>query len=190
VIEQRTKGEGGNYQYMRARYYDPTTGRFISEDPAGLDAGVNLYTYVGGNPISRVDPSGLTGLSTALIFRNLQGNDQAANFFGELNRQATLATVLSGAALQPEGVLLFGAIGTGAAAFEQIIRPNLGATAVGSAVSVFTDQLPGRVGGPVGIAIDEARRLQTPNARPPFITLGSGGANPDLLSTGCQIKCF
>jgi len=44
---------------MRARYYDPSTGRFISEDPAGLDAGVNLYAYVAGNPISRVDSSGL-----------------------------------------------------------------------------------------------------------------------------------
>jgi len=48
-----------NENYMRARYYDPETGRFISEDPAGLDAGVNLYAYVVGNPISRADQSGL-----------------------------------------------------------------------------------------------------------------------------------
>lgn len=46
-------------EYMRARYYDPTTGRFISEAPAGLVAGVNLYAYVGGNPVSRNDPNGL-----------------------------------------------------------------------------------------------------------------------------------
>jgi len=49
----------GALVYMRARYYDPGIGRFISEDPAGLDAGVNLSAYVAGNPISRSDPSGL-----------------------------------------------------------------------------------------------------------------------------------
>lgn len=46
------------YNY-RARYYDPSTGRFISEDPLGFNAGINFYTYVGNNPINFNDPSGL-----------------------------------------------------------------------------------------------------------------------------------
>jgi len=45
--------------YNRARYYDPTTGRFLSEDPVRFSAGVNFYTYVRNNPISFVDPTGL-----------------------------------------------------------------------------------------------------------------------------------
>jgi RHS repeat-associated protein len=45
--------------YYRARYYDPRIGRFISEDPIGLRAGVNLYAYVLGNPVTAVDPFGL-----------------------------------------------------------------------------------------------------------------------------------
>ena len=48
--------------YFRSRYYDPSTGRFLSEDPGGFGAGdVNLYRYVGNDPASRIDPTGLDG---------------------------------------------------------------------------------------------------------------------------------
>jgi RHS repeat-associated protein len=51
-------GETGQY-YYRARYYDPTVGRFISEDPIGFAAGdTNIYRYVGNSPTDFVDPSG------------------------------------------------------------------------------------------------------------------------------------
>jgi RHS repeat-associated protein len=43
----------------RARYYDPSTGRFLSEDPIGFNGGdFNLYRYVGNNPVLSGDPSG------------------------------------------------------------------------------------------------------------------------------------
>jgi RHS repeat-associated protein len=44
--------------YYRARYYDPSIGRFISRDPAGMPDGVNRYAYVSSNPVSFNDPSG------------------------------------------------------------------------------------------------------------------------------------
>ncbi len=45
--------------YMRARYCDAETGRFISEDPIGFAGGdVNLYAYVQNNPVMFIDPSG------------------------------------------------------------------------------------------------------------------------------------
>ena len=45
--------------YYRARYYDQTTARFFSEDPVTFVGGYNFYHYVGNNPISFTDPSGL-----------------------------------------------------------------------------------------------------------------------------------
>ena len=45
--------------YRCARYYDPSIGRFISEDPIGFRGGRNFYAYVGNNPILFRDPSGL-----------------------------------------------------------------------------------------------------------------------------------
>jgi RHS repeat-associated protein len=46
--------------FMRARYFDPQTGRFINEDPAGFDAGSpNFYAYVGNDPTDGIDPYGL-----------------------------------------------------------------------------------------------------------------------------------
>ena len=50
--------------YYRARYYDPSIGRFISRDPAGMPDGVNRYAYVGNDPVNYTDPSGLA-LETA-----------------------------------------------------------------------------------------------------------------------------
>jgi len=45
---------------MRARYYDTNTGRFLSRDPIGFEGGdLNLYAYIGGNPMVGIDPSGL-----------------------------------------------------------------------------------------------------------------------------------
>lgn len=48
--------------YMQARYYDPASGRFLSADPAAVNAGDALrfgrFTYAVNNPIGRVDPDG------------------------------------------------------------------------------------------------------------------------------------
>ena len=48
--------ESGNI-YLRNRYYNAPTGRFISEDP--IKDGLNWYSYCGGNPVMFVDPFGL-----------------------------------------------------------------------------------------------------------------------------------
>ncbi len=62
--------DGLGIDYYRARYYNPTTGRFLSEDPLGFDGdGPNLYTYAGDDPIDMSDQLGLFGGSPAYCAR-------------------------------------------------------------------------------------------------------------------------
>ncbi|MFC1525052.1 RHS repeat-associated core domain-containing protein, partial [Planctomycetota bacterium] len=55
---RRYDPETGLYCY-RARYYSPEMGRFLNRDPAEDDSLLNLYAYVGNNPVNRTDPWGL-----------------------------------------------------------------------------------------------------------------------------------
>jgi RHS repeat-associated protein len=62
--------------YLRARYYNPVTGRFMSRDPEDGDptdpASLHKYLYAGGDPVNRIDPRGReefveNGLITKLV---------------------------------------------------------------------------------------------------------------------------
>jgi RHS repeat-associated protein len=66
--------ESNGFYYMRARYYDPAVKRFISEDPLGFDGGdLNLYAYVGNNPVMGVDPLGLCKEPWHNVFATREG---------------------------------------------------------------------------------------------------------------------
>ncbi|MEP6339131.1 RHS repeat-associated core domain-containing protein [Parasphingorhabdus sp.] len=55
--------EIGKY-YYKARIYDPVLGRFLQSDPIGYDDGMNMYAYVGGDPINGRDSTGLYDCET------------------------------------------------------------------------------------------------------------------------------
>jgi RHS repeat-associated protein len=63
TVRPRWKGAffepvAGGLYYMRNRWYDLATGRFLSEDPIGLLASLNFYEFGAGEPINARDPRG------------------------------------------------------------------------------------------------------------------------------------
>ena len=60
-------------QYNRARWYDPKTARWLTQDPLGFDAGdTNLYRYVNKMPTMAVDPSGLQDVNAVGLAQELK----------------------------------------------------------------------------------------------------------------------
>jgi RHS repeat-associated protein len=69
------KGQAGYYTdvhtdlcYCLHRFYDPRSGRWLSRDPIGLEGGVNVYEYCGGNPVMGFDPYGTDWQATKRWF--------------------------------------------------------------------------------------------------------------------------
>jgi RHS repeat-associated protein len=58
--------------YMRARYFDPTAGRFISEDPIDFQGGINFYAYVSNRPVNFSDLLGLFTVKPGVPYPNLR----------------------------------------------------------------------------------------------------------------------
>ena len=93
-------GETGlHYNYFR--YYDPATGRYITSDPIGLAGGLNTFLYVGGNPLNRVDSTGLidpvtVGIIWATLYATEAGDaisDKNGNVWGKFSPQDGTCTL-------------------------------------------------------------------------------------------------
>ncbi|MFG3492840.1 RHS repeat-associated core domain-containing protein [Streptomyces sp. NPDC047972] len=96
---------------MGARYYDPHLGHFTQPDPSGQET--NPYLYATGDPINRIDPTGLNAVSNLLLAKDLLelGTD-AQNGDGEALEGDLVGTVTG---LATETACMFGAGAAGAA---------------------------------------------------------------------------
>ncbi|HDR2863319.1 TPA: RHS repeat protein, partial [Enterobacter asburiae] len=83
-LEQLIRLPGQQYDtetglcYNRHRYYDPVPGRYITQDPIGLQGGVNPYAYP-LNPVIVIDPLGLNGLDVLGNWLNQAGVKEVCN---------------------------------------------------------------------------------------------------------------
>lgn len=98
--------------YYRARYYDPSIGRFISKDPSGMPDGVNRYAYAANDPVNGTDPSG--------ELLNFVGGAIANVAFGGTIRMATGGSFWDAKAMLTDAAI--GAATSGLAALNAVRR--------------------------------------------------------------------
>lgn len=140
--------ESGLY-YYRARYYDPSSGRFLSEDPIQFGAGPNFYLYVGNNPINRFDPLGLDWVKNLSDFSSGAGSVLSFGLTDLVNDATGASSVVNNCSGWHKlgtvtGIALTTAIGGAAGA--EAAEANAGKKGF-----EFSHWIPDRMGGPRSI---------------------------------------
>jgi RHS repeat-associated protein len=113
--------EGGGLYFMKNRYYDAVTGKFIQKDPIGFLVGINLYQYVLNNPVERTDSWGLakdTSLDAMMSLLNFGFGTAAFIVAGVVGGSGALISSPILAPVTVAGLALYG-YGRLKASFEQ-----------------------------------------------------------------------
>jgi RHS repeat-associated protein len=72
----------GDVYYYKNRHYNARLGRFLQADPIGYAGGMNLYAYVGADPVNFTDPLGLDETIVVTAFGMLGGSGRG-DVFGQ-----------------------------------------------------------------------------------------------------------
>jgi RHS repeat-associated protein len=161
--------------YFRARYYDPVSGRWLSNDPLGIAGGLNQYVFCANNPVNFRDPDGRTPwmLIGAAVGGGLDLAVQLAqgSGFSGINWVSVVASATSGAL----GVGLGANVARLTASVAARAALNAaGSAAIGAGVQVARN---GIEGNPLGTGVRDATVVSG-------VLGGVGSATGDLIERG------
>ncbi|MGW7199040.1 RHS repeat-associated core domain-containing protein [Streptomyces chryseus] len=137
----------GGYQdptglyHFEARYYDPNIGRFNSPDPSGQEK--NPYLYAEGDPVNRIDPSGLLSLG--------EGLGLAGTVVGLAALAPVSAPVAIGAGVVGTGLSVAGSIASGNPAGETAAVGILGVATGGVGAATKLAGIAGKTGAGIDL---------------------------------------
>ena len=143
-----TDASTGGLIYMQARYYDPSLGRFVSEDPGKCES--NWYVYAGGDPVNMGDLTGcdysviLTIINEAIkaFIQNTKAGTSALNYLWTMLRNMKgggAAVAADGSAVLAEGEVTDASGGDA----EGIAEEAAGAAATETGIQAEVDGIAG-----------------------------------------------
>ncbi len=185
------------FYYYGARYYAPWLQRWVSADPAGDVDGLNLYGFVGNNPVVHVDQTGAFKVVFDLVRKAVGIFDQAQTAAEQLHN---LTTEFDGLIAEGQNIeevrknMTFGKFITSRAGIKSVFYGIGKGIAIGSVIGTVVPGIGNAIGSGAGAiagaivfpvlryhffkkGLKAAQTLHTQELKDGFKTLGDGAAN-------------